>query len=703
MIHQTSSVLEENCYIDKTIYTVSRTKTVFLQAMSDTQVPVSTSEPVKQESTPVEGSSVPPAGLSNKELKEWKKKEKAAKRLAKKAEQSGQTVEEKEAEAKLLKEKKQQQKIQQMQQEKIRLQKQKIKQEQEAIAKKKKLEAEKLKRLNTSERSNLFGHLETAKERKSSLLALSSVITSSKLGKITTQGLAVGSLNYLAHQNVSSMESQDEYKPEVEDLFDLPNSADYLVNLSTILPSSVKQDLDDHSNELSSQIKDMIITKDIIHPEVLKLTDSYASYNIVGSTPRCIALIDAFKALVMDYVTPAGTVMNRSLTQYLSHQIDFLIKSRPLSVSMGNFIRWFKQRISVLGISNEDGHQAKNSKKKTEKELKLELIEDMETFKNEKILVAQQVIVNAATQHIPDNGCVITYGYSQVLFELFKHAKLNEKKNFKIIVVDSRPLFEGKRFVDDLQKLGFTDVVYSLITSLGYIFDNMSIDCVLLGAHSILSNGFLYSRVGSAALSMTAKYHNIPVIVCCEALKFTNRVQLDSLTFNELADPNDLIDPLMDESTNLSNSNSDNHILDEIVTSTSKLQVGVCENLYKNNLLDQFIKERQGYLKEQQVKKDEMSQQSEKEKGIKSGQQGNGGSNQQQKNGNGSSANGSTKTKNKKSKKTKNINNWEENPSLNIFNIMYDLTPPGYISKIITEYGALPPTSVPVILRDYIK
>ncbi|GMM42578.1 translation initiation factor eIF2B subunit delta [Hanseniaspora uvarum] len=673
--------------------------------MSDTQLAASTKETVVQESTPVDGLSEPPAGLSNKELKEWKKKEKAAKRLAKKAEQSGQTVEEKEEEAKLLKEKKQQQKLQQMQQEKIRLQKQKIKQEQEAIAKKKKLEAEKLKRLNTSERSNLFGHLETAKERKSSLLALSSVITSSKLGKITAQGLAVGSLNYLAHQNVSSMEDQKDNKQDTSDLFDLPNSADYLVNLSTILPSSVKQDLDDHSNELSSQIKDMIITRDMIHPEVLKLTDSYASYNIVGSTPRCLALIDAFKILVMDYVTPQGTVMNRSLTQYLSHQIDFLIKSRPLSVSMGNFIRWFKQRISVLGINSEDEPQSKNNKKKSEKELKLELIEDMETFKNEKILVAQQVIVNTATQHIPDNGCVITYGYSQVLFELFKHAKLNEKKNFKIIVVDSRPLFEGRRFVDDLQQLGFTDVVYSLITSLGYIFDNMSIDCVLLGAHSILSNGFLYSRVGSAALAMTAKYHNIPVIVCCEALKFTNRVQLDSLTFNELADPNDLIDPTMDDSTSINNSNSDNHILDEIVKSTSKLHVGVCENLYKNNLLDQFIKERQGHLKQQQVKKDEMSQQNEKEKGNKSGQQGgSGNSSQQQNNGNGSTLSKSaSKSKNKKAKKTKNINNWEENPSLNIFNIMYDLTPPGYVSKIITEYGALPPTSVPVILRDYIK
>ncbi|OBA26751.1 IF-2B-domain-containing protein [Hanseniaspora valbyensis NRRL Y-1626] len=692
---------------------------------TNTETPSTVQEEIKEKEPVVssnnEISSEPPAGLSNKELKEWKKKEKAAKRLAKKAQQSGQTVQEKENEAILLKEKKQQQKLLQIQQEKIRVQKQKIKQEQEAIAKKKKLEAQKERMLNSSQKSNLFGHLETAQERKSSLLALSSVITSSKFGKITAQGLALPSLSYLSDKSISHTVSSSSGKiTEHSDLNESTNSADYLVNLSTILPSSVKKDLDTHTNELSSQLKDLIITIDIIHPSVLKLTDSYASYKIVGSTPRCLALIDAFKDLVLDYTTPPGTVLNRSLTQYLSHQIDFLIKSRPLSVSMGNFIRWFKQRISVLGITgdkdNEKSNSSKNLKrKKTEDELKEELIEDMETFKNEKILVAQQVIVNTASQHVPDGGCVITYGYSQVLFELFKHAKLTEKKNFKIIVIDSRPLFEGKRFVEDLQELGFTDVIYSLITSVAYIFDTMSIDCVLLGAHSILSNGFLNSRVGSASLSMTAKYHNIPVIVCCEALKFTNRVQLDSLTFNELADPNDLIDKSEEDSVSIFNNagSSDGHVLDDsnLINNSNDIQVGVCKNLYKNNLLEQFVSEREYHLKEQQLKKDELNQLNEKENAKGSNQQNNNmsgnNSGSQQQNSNTSSHNGnsqaSLKSKSKKSKKNKSISNWENNASLNIFNIMYDLTPPSYISKIITEYGALPPQSVPVILRDYIK
>ena len=47
------------------------------------------------------------------------------------------------------------------------------------------------------------------------------------------------------------------------------------------------------------------------------------------------------------------------------------------------------------------------------------------------------------------------------------------------------------------------------------------------------------------------------------------------------------------------------------------------------------------------------------------------------------------------------LKNWQDIDNLNILNIMYDLTPPEYIKKVVTELGALPPSSVPVILREY--
>ena len=57
---------------------------------------------------------------------------------------------------------------------------------------------------------------------------------------------------------------------------------------------------------------------------------------------------------------------------------------------------------------------------------------------------------------------------------------------------------------------------------------------VFLGAHAVLANGFVMSRVGTAQVSLIAKANNVPVMVCCETYKFSERVQTDSFVFNEL-------------------------------------------------------------------------------------------------------------------------------------------------------------------------
>lgn len=63
---------------------------------------------------------------------------------------------------------------------------------------------------------------------------------------------------------------------------------------------------------------------------------------------------------------------------------------------------------------------------------------------------------------------------------------------------------------------------------------------VMLGASAVLSNGTVMSRAGSAAVAMTAAASSTPVLICCETYKFHERVQLDSITHNELGDPDAL-------------------------------------------------------------------------------------------------------------------------------------------------------------------
>lgn len=47
------------------------------------------------------------------------------------------------------------------------------------------------------------------------------------------------------------------------------------------------------------------------------------------------------------------------------------------------------------------------------------------------------------------------------------------------------------------------------------------------------------------------------------------------------------------------------------------------------------------------------------------------------------------------------LEGWEDVPQLRLLNLLYDATPMEFVTAIITEVGMLPPTSVPVVLREY--
>lgn len=562
--------------------------------------------------------------LSNKELKELKKKKKAAKRAASKQD-NGISMEQQQQQAQLKKEKKQQQREQQ--------------------------QAVKKGRINgksgcsyARKKSTLFGHLETTDDRRASLFAVSGTICSNSVSKITASGLMLPVVNnsnmntntasQLGHAT-NSMSGQGSCVDGSVHMFanmSLEEETSLLPGTSSVIPNTIENSL--KNSLLISSVKELVANKDLLHPAVVRLTSEFASYKIVGSIPRCLAMLEVFQIVIRDYKTPTETTLSRNLTNYLSHQIDFMKKARPLSVAMGNAIRWLKQEISLIDPGTSD------------KKAKDKLCEMIAQFAREKIQLADQLILENASQHIDNNSTILTYGCSKVLTKLFVHNAVDLGKTFEIIIADSRPLFEGRKMAKNLRDKGL-NITYVLITGLGTIF-NMNIDHVILGANSILSNGFLYSRVGTAMLAMCAKRRNIPVLVCCESLKFSQRVQLDSVTFNELADPNMLADI-----------SSDNPVK---------------RNGNNGFFLQKFVKEREDFLKQ---KKNDTKQNANylPEEPVQN---------------------------NFKPDSEKSILlDWQDLPNLNIFNMMYDLTSPEYIKKIITEFGALPPSSVPVILREY--
>ncbi|KAL4957670.1 hypothetical protein BDW69DRAFT_7652 [Aspergillus filifer] len=266
-----------------------------------------------------------------------------------------------------------------------------------------------------------------------------------------------------------------------------------------------------------------------VHPAVLALGLQMRDYVVCGSSARCVATLLAFKRVIEAYTTPKGTSLARHLTTHLSHQITFLSTCRPLSISQGNAIRALKLAISSIDPSVPEA-QAKTS-----------LCEFIDSFTREKITVADQVIAGSAAQKIKDGDVVVTFAGSSIVKQTLLTAHKQGKK-FRVSIIDSRPLFEGKNLARTLANAGL-EVQYSLISGISHAVKDAT--KVFLGAHAMTSNGRLYSRVGTALVAMSAKERaggvEIPVIVCCETVKFTDRVALDSIVVNEIADADELV------------------------------------------------------------------------------------------------------------------------------------------------------------------
>lgn len=274
-----------------------------------------------------------------------------------------------------------------------------------------------------------------------------------------------------------------------------------------------------------------------IHPAVLTLGIQLRDFVICGGNARCVATLLAFKKVIQSYTTPPSMALPRHLTTHLSHQISYLSSSRPLSTSQGNSIRWLKKLVVELDptLSDPDARDF--------------LCKSIDLFIREKVTLADEVIAREASKKIADGDIVLVYAKSSVV-EKSLLAAHTEGKEFSVVVADSRPLFEGRNLARSLARAGL-QVQYCLLSGLGSL--SKKVTKCFLGASAMMGNGRLYSRAGTAMVAMMAKdaggmvpgfgaAGNVPVIVLCESVKFSSRVVLDSVVFNELGEADALVE-----------------------------------------------------------------------------------------------------------------------------------------------------------------
>jgi translation initiation factor eIF-2B subunit delta len=257
-----------------------------------------------------------------------------------------------------------------------------------------------------------------------------------------------------------------------------------------------------------------------------------------------------------------------------------------------------------------------------EAEAKRDLVEEIDMFIRERVTAAQKLIRDQAATKILPGDVILTYASSSIVEQTFLQAH-KAGIPFTAVVVDSKPLFEGKTLARKLANQGI-NVRYYLITGASHAVKDAS--KVFLGAHAMMSNGRLYSRVGTALVSMLARSHSLPVIVLCESVKFTEKVALDSIVGNEVAPAGEILSE---------------------AERTSLLPVEAhlpATHPWK--------------------KTDDKSAAED----VKAG--------------------------------PLDVLKWVEgSENLHHLQVLYDVTPAEYINMVITEYGSLPPSSVPVVHR----
>lgn len=121
---------------------------------------------------------------------------------------------------------------------------------------------------------------------------------------------------------------------------------------------------------------------------------------------------------------------------------------------MGNAIRWLKVKISEVDPDTLESTAI------------ADLCNSIDLFITERVTAADKVIATSTAERIQSGDIVLVYANSSSVRLTLEEA-LHQQKRFRVVLVDSRPMFEGKSLASHLADLGIS-VQYSLLHGLSH-------------------------------------------------------------------------------------------------------------------------------------------------------------------------------------------------------------------------------------------
>lgn len=188
--------------------------------------------------------------------------------------------------------------------------------------------------------------------------------------------------------------------------------------------------------------------------------------------------------------------------------------------SMGNAIRWLKLQISKVDIDLPDT------------EAKKLLWDTIDGYIRDRITMAEPMIAVKAVERLAESEVILTYGHHPLVEKALFLAQVCGHE-IRVIVVDDPYERVGLDFAKKLSQKGFGKITYS--TDLGALRTHLrEATRVIVGAEAMFSNGAMYARAGTCDVAVAAKEMGVKLMALCETINFTERVSIDSLTYNEI-------------------------------------------------------------------------------------------------------------------------------------------------------------------------
>ena len=150
--------------------------------------------------------------------------------------------------------------------------------------------------------------------------------------------------------------------------------------------------------------------------------------------------------------------------------------------------------------------------------------------------------LDSAIEHITGyarpflTGTIMTHSLSGTVLEVLTNC-LSQIEHF--IVLEGRPRYEGREVAHQLSK---KKALVTLITDAQADIFLPQSHAVVVGADSILANGDILNKAGTALLAWAARGHRIPLYVLSETLKISPHSWSGDLTQLEEKEPTEVLE-----------------------------------------------------------------------------------------------------------------------------------------------------------------